>query len=68
MILNTSPQARAYRSYVPNLLHIYLVGEGPSERVCRRRSDRDGPSEKIRLSKKVRRRRFAREGSTKKVY
>ena len=48
MILNTPPQARAFRSYEPSLLHMYLTGEGWLERVCRRGSVEEGLSKRVR--------------------
>ena len=47
LILNSPLQVGAYRSYAPSLLHMYLIGEGPSERVCRRGSIGEGPSERV---------------------
>ena len=47
MILNT-PQVGAYRSYAPSLLHMYLIGKGPAEKVCWRGSGEEGPSGKVR--------------------
>ena len=54
LILNTPPQVGAYKSYALSLLHMYLIGEGPPEKVHRRGSneegsDGEGPKEKIRL-------------------
>ena len=61
MILNTLPQAEAYRSYALSLLYMYLIGEGPSKRVRQRGFVKVGPT------KKVRRRRSDEEGPMKKV-
>ena len=48
MILNTSTQVGAYRSYTPNLLHMYLIREGPIEKIRLRRSDGEDLIQKIR--------------------
>ena len=62
MILNTPPQVGTYRSYAPSLLHKYLIGGGPLERICRRGFAGEGHLEKVRQ------RRSNKEGSTKKVH
>ena len=62
MILNTPPQAGAYRLYALSLLHMYLTEEGPSERVRRKGSVEEGPSEKVRW------RRSTGEDPTEKTY
>ena len=75
MILNTPPQAGAYRSHAPSLLHMYLTREGPPERAHWKRSIEEGLSERVRrrrsdgegLMEKVRWRRFNEEGLTEKV-
>ena len=75
MILNTPPQVGAYRSYAPNLLHMYLIGEGPPKRIHWRRSNGEGPTEKIQrrrshgegLTEKVRRRKSNGEDPTEKA-
>ena len=69
------PQVGAYRLYAPSLLHMYLIEEGPPEKVRRRISDGEGPNEKIRRrtsegkgpKEKIRRRRSDGEGPTMKV-
>ena len=74
MILNTPPQAGAYRLYVPSLLHMHLIGEGPPERVCQRSGE--GLTEKAcrrrsageDSSEKIRQRRSDVEGSLERVH
>ena len=69
-ILNTPPQARAYRSYAPSLLHIYLIGEGSLDKVCQRGSAREVPrrgSIGEGPTKRVRRRGSDGEGPPEKI-
>ena len=72
LILNTLPQGRAYRSYAPSLLHMYLIEEGPWRGSAREgRVPREGPSKRVRQRggpiEKVRWRRSAEEDSTEKI-
>ena len=57
LILNTPPQGRAYKSYAPSLLHMYLIGEGPSKRVLG-----EGPPERGGSPEKVHQRGSDKEG------
>ena len=61
MILNTPSQAGTYRSYAPSLLHMYLTGEGLSEKVSWRGSGGEG------LPERVHRRGSDEEGLTERV-
>ena len=70
MILNTPPQAGAYRSHAPSLLHMYLTGESQPERAHWRRSIEEGLSERVRRRRSDGEglwRRSDGEGPTKKV-
>ena len=55
MILNTLPKAGAYRSYTPNLLHIYLIEESSLKRVSHRgfagRFNEEGLTEMVQRSR-----------------
>ena len=70
MILNSPPQARAYRSYALSLLHMYLIREGLLDRVRQRGFFEEGLLERVvgeGPAEKVRWRRSAGEDLTEKI-